>query len=112
VIDSGKLSGDTRKLREKKYAEDLAALQSTYLRFQEDLKNREQALITELMNEVRSAAGKVGDREGLSAVFSDQETLWVTEAKAAKVSELRTVPRLDLTDAVAKEVDLHAGAER
>lgn len=105
IIDSGKLSKGAHILREKKFVEALSELQATYLRFQEDLKSREQALLGELLNDVRLAAGAIGEHEGFAAIFTEQDTLWVSSKHSGTEVSLRGIPRVDLTEIVARELD-------
>lgn len=106
AIEEGKLSEAAKKVRRKKLEEDLTVLQGTYIRFQEDLKTKEQALLGELVNEVRNVAGRIGERENYAAIFHEQDVVWTNPKQSSSViSSLRGIPRIDLTDTVARELD-------
>jgi Skp family chaperone for outer membrane proteins len=106
TIEEGKLSEAAKKVRRKKLEDDLTALQGTYLRFQEDLKVKEQALLSELLNEVRTVAGRIGEERGYAAIFHEQDLVWTNPKQSSSVvSSLRGIPRQDITEVVARALD-------
>jgi Skp family chaperone for outer membrane proteins len=106
TIEEGKLSEAAKKVRRKKLEDDLTALSGTYMRFQEDLKTQEQALLGELVNQVRTVAGRMGESENFAAIFHEQDVIWTNPKQSSSViSSLRGIPREDLTDRVARELD-------
>lgn len=106
AIEEGKLSEAAKKVRRKKLEEDLTVLQGTYMRFQEDLKTQEQALLGELVNQVRTIVGRIGERENYAVIFHEQDVVWTNPKQSSSViSSLRGIPRIDLTDTVARELD-------
>ncbi len=106
TIDTGKLSDAAKRVRKKKLEDDLTELSGTYMRYQEDLKTKEQALLGELVNEVRTVAGRLGEKQGYAAIFHEQDVLWANPNQSSSViTSLRGIPREDITDTVAKELD-------
>jgi Skp family chaperone for outer membrane proteins len=103
AIETGKMSDAVKRTRIEKYERELTELQKTYVAFQNELKNKEQTTVAALIERVREVAGKVADRDGFEVVFVDRDVLWARAG--ANPEKLRGIPRDDLTDTVARELD-------
>lgn len=104
-LESGKLSEAAKKLRREKYEKELAELGMTYQRFQEEIRVKERALTSEILTEVREAAGRLGEAQGFSAVYFAEGVLWTKPGKERAAEALRAIPRFDLTAAVMDEMN-------
>jgi Skp family chaperone for outer membrane proteins len=104
-LESGKLSDAAKKLRREKYDKELAELGATYQRYQEDLQNKERALTSEILTQVREAASRIGTAQGFSVIYFEDDVLWTRPGDEKSAETLKGVPRVDLTAAVMEEMN-------
>jgi Skp family chaperone for outer membrane proteins len=103
LLESGKLSDTAKRVRIQAYEKELAELQKMYVAFQNELKEKEKATVASMIERVREIASKMGEQEGFEVVFVERDVLWARTG--ASPEKLAGIPRDDLTDAIARELD-------